>query len=50
MAARYTDADRKAIVAAAEEAVDAIAEAKYSDTKGRAVARWQSVLGTSFKG
>jgi tRNA nucleotidyltransferase (CCA-adding enzyme) len=46
---RYTDSNRSAIVAAAEAAADAIAEAHYSDTKGRAVERWQSVLGTSFK-
>ncbi|MDQ3739591.1 MAG: nucleotidyltransferase [Actinomycetota bacterium] len=50
VAARYTDSNRRAIVAAAEEAADAIAEAMYSDTKSRAVARWQTILGTSFKG
>jgi tRNA nucleotidyltransferase (CCA-adding enzyme) len=46
---RYTESNRTAIVAAAEAAADAIAEAHYSDTKGRAVQRWQSILGASFK-
>jgi tRNA nucleotidyltransferase (CCA-adding enzyme) len=50
VAARYTDTNRVAIVNAAEEAADALAEARYSDTKGRAVERWQTILGRSFKG
>jgi tRNA nucleotidyltransferase (CCA-adding enzyme) len=50
VAARYTETNRQAILAAAEAAADALAEARYSDTKGRAVERWQSILGRSFKG
>jgi tRNA nucleotidyltransferase (CCA-adding enzyme) len=49
VAARYTDAHRQRIVDAAEQAADAIAEAHYSDTKGRAVTLWQSIFGSSFK-
>lgn len=49
VAQRYTETHRKLIVDAAEEAADAIAEAHYSDTKGRAVALWQTVLGSTFK-
>jgi tRNA nucleotidyltransferase (CCA-adding enzyme) len=48
VAARYTDANRRAIVAAAAEAADRIAEARFSDTKGRATALWQAVMGRSF--
>lgn len=50
VAKRYTDTDRKRIVAAAEEALDAITEAKYATTKAQAVQCWQVVFGTSFKG
>lgn len=50
VARRYTDYHRRAIVSAAEEAADAIAEAHYSDTKGRAVERWQAVFGATFRG
>ena len=47
---RYTWADRKALVEAAEEAADAIREALYATTKGRAVELWQVALGPSFRG
>jgi tRNA nucleotidyltransferase (CCA-adding enzyme) len=50
VAQRYMDTQRQAIVDAAEQAADALAEAQYADTKGRAVERWQTVLGKSFKG
>jgi tRNA nucleotidyltransferase (CCA-adding enzyme) len=50
VAARYTETNRQAILTAAETAADALAEARYSDTKGRAVERWHSILGRSFKG
>jgi hypothetical protein len=50
VAKRYTDTDRKRIVVAAEEALDAITEAKYATTKAQAVQCWQVVFGTSFKG
>ena len=49
VAERYTDTQRLQIVDAADLAADAIAEAHYSDTKARAVALWQSVLGSTFK-
>jgi hypothetical protein len=48
VAARYTDANRRAIVEAAAEAADRIAEARFSDTKSRAIASWQAVMGKSF--
>ena len=47
---RYTLADRKALVEAAEEAADALREAHYAMTKARAVTSWQVVLGSSFRG
>ena len=50
VASRYTNHDRDLIVDAAEEALDAITEAGYATTKAQAVACWQIVLGTSFKG
>jgi tRNA nucleotidyltransferase (CCA-adding enzyme) len=50
VAGRYTLAHRQAIVEAAEQAADALAEARYSDTKSRAIERWQTILGTAFKG
>lgn len=46
----YSVNDRDALVDAAEGAADAIREARYATTKGRAVERWQVVLGPSFKG
>jgi hypothetical protein len=48
VAARYTDANQRAIVDAAAEAADRIAEARFSDTKSRATASWQDVMGRSF--
>ena len=47
---RYSADDRAALVSAAEEASDAIREARYSTTKARAIERWQAVLGPSFRG
>lgn len=49
VAQRYTEGNRQAILTAAEEAADALAEASFADTKARAVERWQSVLGRSLK-
>ncbi|MCY3650422.1 MAG: CBASS oligonucleotide cyclase [Acidimicrobiaceae bacterium] len=46
----YTESDRRRIVDAAEDALDAIAEAKYATTKSRAVDCWQVVLGERFRG
>lgn len=50
VANHYTDRDRLRIVNAAEAALDAITEAGFATTKGQAVACWQVVLGTTFKG
>ena len=49
IAVRYADSDRQRLVSAAEAAGDAIDEALFSDTKGRAVECWQLVLGSSFR-
>ncbi len=49
VASNYTDADRDAIVEACADALDAVVEAQYSDTKGRAVELWKEVFGPSFK-
>ncbi len=48
VAADYDETIRKSICAAAEDALDAIAEARFSTTKGRAVECWRRVLGPSF--
>lgn len=45
----YSELDRSAIVEASADALDALTEAQYSDTKGRAVELWQEILGPSFK-
>ena len=47
---KYMWTDRGALVEAAEEAADAIREAFYATTKGRAVESWQTILGPSFRG
>ena len=44
----YLPSDRDALVDAAEEAADAIREARYATTKERAEKCWQVVLGPSF--
>ena len=48
VAASYSVADRDRIVEAAKEALDAITEAQYANTKGRAVDCWKRILGPSF--
>jgi tRNA nucleotidyltransferase (CCA-adding enzyme) len=50
VAFRYTTADRTRIVEAADEALSAITEAGFATTKAQAVACWQVVLGSRFKG
>jgi tRNA nucleotidyltransferase (CCA-adding enzyme) len=45
----YSEADRAMIVSKAEDALDALAEARFATTKGRAIECWQEVLSTSFK-
>lgn len=46
----YNESDRRLIVSSAEDALDAVAEARFATTKGRAAEAWQRVLGTSFRG
>ena len=50
VAVRYTTADKDLIVAAAAEAFDALAEARFATTKTRAIDCWQTVVGPSFRG
>lgn len=49
VAKRYEERDRDLLVAAAQEALDAISSAYYEPAQGQAVELWQDVLGTSFK-
>lgn len=49
VAENYSDADRRLIIDAAYDALDALTEAHHSDTKGRATLRWKEVLGPSFR-
>ena len=46
----YEITDRKRIVNAAEQALDAITEASFATTKAQAIECWQVVLGTKFRG
>ena len=50
VATHYSDQDRRRIVAQAEGTLDALVEASFATTKAQAVACWQIVLGTTFKG
>ena len=50
VASQYTEDNRRLIVAAAEDALDALSEAHTAATKGHAVTMWQVVLGSSFRG
>lgn len=50
VATDYDEQHRCLIVAAAQDALEAISEARYATTRGRAVACWQVVLGPSFRG
>lgn len=47
---RYTDTNADAIVAAAEDAADAIEYALAATTKNETVEAWQDVFGTAFQG
>ena len=47
--ADYSDSDRNTLVDQAEEALDAISEARHATTKGRAVKCWKEVFGPTFK-
>jgi len=46
--ASYTDADRIAIVEAAQDALDAINEARFATTQERAVNCWRRIFGPTF--
>jgi tRNA nucleotidyltransferase (CCA-adding enzyme) len=50
VAAIYDDGHRQKIVSAAQDALEAISEARFSTTRGRAIECWQDVLGPSFRG
>jgi tRNA nucleotidyltransferase (CCA-adding enzyme) len=50
VAAIYDDSHRQKIVAAAQEALEAISEARFATTRGRAIECWQDMLGPSFRG
>jgi len=46
----YDDSHRQKIVNAAQDALEAISEARFATTRGRAIECWQDVLGPSFRG
>jgi len=50
VASQYTEHNRKLIVDAAQDALDALNEAHTAATKGHAVEMWRVVLGSSFRG
>lgn len=50
VASQYTENNRKLIVEAAQDALDALNEAHTAATKGHAVELWRVVLGSSFRG
>lgn len=47
---RYDTQGRARIVRAASDAFDALTEARFATTKGRAVDNWQLLLGPTFRG
>ncbi len=50
VAAVYDESHRQKIVNAAQDALEAISEARFATTRGRAIECWQDVLGPSFRG
>jgi tRNA nucleotidyltransferase (CCA-adding enzyme) len=50
VAAVYDDSQRQRIVSAAQDALEAISQARFATTRGRAIECWQEVLGPSFRG
>jgi hypothetical protein len=50
IAVRYDAIGRDRIVVAAQSAMDALTDARFATTKGRAVDDWQTILGPTFKG
>lgn len=49
VAENYSEPERIAIVEACTDALDALTEAQYSDTKSRAVDLWKKIFGPSFE-
>ena len=49
VAARYSFSEKEKIIEAAHDALDALNEALYATTKGRAVDLWKIILGPSFR-
>jgi tRNA nucleotidyltransferase (CCA-adding enzyme) len=49
VASVYDETHRQKIVSAAQEALEAISEARFATTRGRAIECWQDVLGPSFR-
>jgi len=45
----YTNSDRDIIVEYAENAIEAISEARYATTKERAESCWKRIFGNSFR-
>jgi tRNA nucleotidyltransferase (CCA-adding enzyme) len=50
VAAVYDESHRQKIVTAAQGALEAIAEARFATTRGRAIECWRDVLGPAFRG
>jgi tRNA nucleotidyltransferase (CCA-adding enzyme) len=50
VASQYTEDNRRLIVTAAQDALDALNEAHTAATKGHAMEMWRAVLGSSFRG
>lgn len=50
VAALYDESHRQKIVSAAQDALEAMSEARFATTRGRAIECWQDVLGPSFRG
>jgi hypothetical protein len=50
VAAVYDDSHRQTIVNAAQDALEAISEARFATARGRAIECWQDILGPSFRG
>ena len=50
IASVYDDGHRQKVVAAAQDALEAISEARFATTRGRAIECWQDVFGPSFRG
>lgn len=48
VSAKYTEENRTKILTAAQDALEALAEAQYATTKARSVELWQIILGPTF--